>query len=197
MEAKIFKITLLVLLIIGATEVRAQSKGKSEMQEWKDSIASARLKNKQEQTTIDSIIHAKALDALHGNEFVLESDRLTLKHGEQGYVSSTTNFIALHDGVATIQLSPFLSGGGPNGVGGITVEGKVSGLKVENDKKGGCLLAMNVTGNGVSAQVTIRLSPSDNHATATVLPNFNSLNVTLDGKLMPFGESNVFKGRTL
>ncbi|MCS3158706.1 DUF4251 domain-containing protein [Phocaeicola dorei] len=55
---------------------------------------------------------------------------------------------------------------------------------------------MNVTGNGISAQVTVTLSPSDNRATATIIPNFNSLNVTLDGQLVPFKESSVFKGTT-
>ena len=46
------------------------------------------------------------------------------------------------------------------------------------------------------AQVTVTLSPSDNRATATIIPNFNSLNVTLDGQLVPFKESSVFKGTT-
>ena len=79
-----------------------------------------------------------------------------------------------------MQISPFQSGGGPNGVGGITVEGTPTGLKMETDKKGITRLSMNVTGNGISAQVTVTLSPSDNRATATIIPNFNSLNVTLD-----------------
>ena len=63
-------------------------------------------------------------------------------------------------------------------------------------KKGITRLSMNVTGNGISAQVTVTLSPSDNRATATIIPNFNSLNVTLDGQLVPFKESSVFKGTT-
>lgn len=145
---------------------------------------------------MDSIVHIKAENALQRKEFVLESDELTLKHGEHGYVNSTTNFIALHDGRATVQISPFQSGGGPNGVGCITVEGTPTGLKMETDKKGITRLSMNVTGNGISAQVTVTLSPSDNRATATIIPNFNSLNVTLDGQLVPFKESSVFKGTT-
>lgn len=194
MKAKFFKMALLLLLVTGATMVKAQDKGKSELQQWKDSIETARLKTRQEQNMMDSIAHVKAFEALNGKEFVLESDKLTLKHGEQGYVNSTTNFIALHDGMATIQISPFQSGGGPNGVGGITVEGKPTELKMETDKKGVSRFSMNVSGNGVSAQVIVTLSSSDNRATATVLPNFNSLNVTLDGNLVPFEESSVFKG---
>lgn len=194
MVAKFFKMALLLLLVTEATAVKAQVKGKSELRQWKDSVEAARSRARQEQIMMDSIARLKASVALNGKEFVLESDELTLKHGEHGYVNSTTNFIALHDGVATIQISPFQSGGGPNGVGGITVEGKPTGLKVETDKKGISRLSMNVSGHGVSAQVVVTLSPSGNRATATVLPNFNSLSVTLDGELVPFWESTVFKG---
>lgn len=194
MAAKFFKVTMLLFLITGAVQVEAQSRWKRELQQWKDSVEAARSLAKQEQHIMDSLIHIKADDALQRGEFVLESDALTLKHREHGYVNSTTNFIALHDGTATIQISPFQSGGGPNGVGGITVEGTPTGLKIATDKKGITRLSMNVSGRGVSAQVTVTLSPTDNRATATVFPNFNSLNVTLDGKLVPFGMSSVFKG---
>ena len=172
MVAKCFKKILLLLFITGAIQANAQEGKKSELQQWKDFIENARLIARQERHLMDSIVHIKAENALQRKEFVLESDELTLKHGEHGYVNSTTNFIALHDGRATVQISPFQSGGGPT------------------------RLSMNVTGNGISAQVTVTLSPSDNRATATIIPNFNSLNVTLDGQLVPFKESSVFKGTT-
>jgi len=180
MVAKCFKKILLLLFITGAIQANAQEGKKSELQQWKDFIENARLIARQERHLMDSIVHIKAENALQRKEFVLESDELTLKHGEHGYVNSTTNFIALHDGRATVQISPFQSGG----------------LKMETDKKGITRLSMNVTGNGISAQVTVTLSPSDNRATATIIPNFNSLNVTLDGQLVPFKESSVFKGTT-
>lgn len=180
--------------MVGAVQGNAQEGKKSELWQWKDSIEAARLRARQERHLIDSVAHAKAVNALQRREFVLESDELTLKHGERGYVNSTTNFVALHDGKATVQISPFQSGGGPNGVGGITVEGMPTGLKLETDRKGVVRFSMNVTGNGISAQVIVALSPSDSRATATIIPNFNSLNATLDGQLVPFEESSVFKG---
>lgn len=196
MVAKCFKRIMLLFFIfmIGAVRVNAQEGKKSELWQWKDSIEAARLRARQEQYLIDSVAHAKAVNALQRREFVLESDELTLKHGERGYVNSTTNFVALHDGKATVQISPFQSGGGPNGVGGITVEGMPTGLKLETDRKGVVRFSMNVTGNGISAQVIVALSPSDSRATATIIPNFNSLNATLDGQLVLFEESSVFKG---
>lgn len=118
MVAKCFKKILLLLFITGAIQANAQEGKKSELQQWKDFIENARLIARQERHLMDSIVHIKAENALQRKEFVLESDELTLKHGEHGYVNSTTNFIALHDGRATVQISPFQSGGGPNGVGG-------------------------------------------------------------------------------
>lgn len=145
MVAKCLKKILLLLFITGAIQANAQEGKKSELQQWKDFIENARLIARQERHLMDSIVHIKAENALQRKEFVLESDELTLKHGEHGYVNCTTNFIALHDGRATVQISPFQSGGGPNGVGGITVEGTPTGLKMETDKKGITRLSMNVT----------------------------------------------------
>lgn len=98
MVAKCFKRILLLLFITGAIQANAQEKKKSELQQWKDSVENARLIARQERHLMDSVVHIKAENALHRKEFVLESDELTLKHGEHGYVNSTTNFIALHDG---------------------------------------------------------------------------------------------------
>lgn len=194
MTAKLLKVTFVLFLIIGALQVNAQETRKNKLKEWKDSIEAVQKAVREERRMMDSLTHAKAVHALLNQNFVLESDELTLKHGEHGHVNSSTNFIALHKGLATIQVSPFYSGGGPNGVGGITVEGRPSGLKVETDKKGVTRLSMNVSGSGVSAQIVVTLNPTDNRATASILPNFNSLNVTLEGRLVPFEESTVFKG---
>lgn len=98
MVAKCFKKILLLLFITGAIQANAQEGKKSELQQWKDFIENARLIARQERHLMDSIVHIKAENALQRKEFVLESDELTLKHGEHGYVNSTTNFIALHDG---------------------------------------------------------------------------------------------------
>lgn len=194
MTAKLFKFTVVLFLIIEAIEVDAQEARKSKLEEWKDSVESVQKTLKKKRHRMDSLNHVKAAYALIKQNFVLESDELILKHGEHGYVNSTTNFIALHKGQATIQVSPFYSGGGPNGVGGITVEGSPTGIKLETDKKGVMHLSMNVSGRGVSAQVVITLYPEENRATANILPNFNSLKVTMEGKLVSFEESTVCKG---
>lgn len=94
------------------------------------------------------------MSALEKSNFVLEADQLLFKRGGTAFVSSNTNFVSLSDNRAIVQVAPF-NGGGPNGVGGITVEGSASNVKVQTDKKGNTTLSMNVMGTGISATVNI------------------------------------------
>lgn len=199
MKAKLLSIVgLSLFLAMGGIQAYAQeNEPKSKTQQWKDSIVALRSQSKQEQERIDSLEHLRATRAILVKDFVLEGGELVLKHGERGIVNSTTNFVALHDGVATVQISPFESEAGPNGVGGITVEGTASNVKVDMDKKGNVTLTMSVSGIAISAQVIVHLWRSGGWASATVSPNFNSFTTTLNGKLVPFAESSVFKGSSL
>ena len=86
---------------------------------------------------------------------------------------------------------------GPNGIGGVTVDGRMSGLKMTKDKRGNVNYNFNVQGIGISAQIFITLSEGGNNATVDISPNFNSNNMTLTGKIVPLSESSVFKGRAL
>ena len=45
--------------------------------------------------------------------------------------------------------------------------------------------------------VNIQLTGDGNRATVTVYPNFNSNNLTLTGRLVPYDQSNVFQGQTI
>ena len=82
----------------------------------------------------DSINYAKALHALETLNFVMEADQLVFKRGRTAFVTSATNFVSLSDDKAIVQVAPF-NGGGPNGIGGITLEGRASNIRIKTDKK--------------------------------------------------------------
>ncbi|MDE6115798.1 DUF4251 domain-containing protein [Barnesiella sp. WM24] len=153
---------------------------------------------REEQKTLearrDSINHIIAVKSLAGMDFVLEADRLIFKRGRPAYVSSVTNFISSVNGRTTVQIAPFNSGG-PNGVGGITVEGVASNIKTSQNKDGSFTQSMSVTGNGISAVISITVIEGTDRATAVVTPNFNSNRITLEGTLYPAAKSSVYKGR--
>lgn len=142
----------------------------------------------------DSIDHANAVGALERLDFVVEADKLVLKRGEMAFVNSTTNFISLSHDLAIIQIAPFNSGG-PNGVGGITLNGQASNIKLKTDRKGAICFSMNVMGSRLSANVTIILPKGCNNATVTISPNFNAHRVTFYGRLYPSQFTRVFKGK--
>lgn len=139
----------------------------------------------------------QAMLAINNKDFVLEADRVEGKRGQFVYVSSNTNFVAVKDDEATVQLALNGAFSGPNGVGGITVEGKTSKVEIEQDKKGNVSFSMMVQGVGISAQLTFRMTKGSNECTATILPNFNSNRISFTGKILPTAQSTVFKGRAL
>lgn len=183
----ILMVVLLVNIVANAqTEKRIYTKEELES-------AKAREIQKQLAAIQDSINYVDAVCALENLDFVLEAEQLVFKRGQTAFVSSSTNFISLSDSKAVVQIAPF-SGGGPNGVGGITVEGRASNIKMKTDKKGNISFSMNVMGTGISANVDIALSKGTNRASVTVNPNFNSNRITLNGHLLPGERSGVFKG---
>lgn len=188
-------LVLLVMLLLNIVAAGAQTERriytKAEQESAKNRETEKRIEEVQ-----DSIRAVEALNALEHLDFVLEADRLSFKRGETAFVTSTTNFISLSDDEAVVQVAPF-HGGGPNGVGGITLEGTASNIKLKTDKKGNVYFSMSVSGTGISATIEISLPKGGYTASATVNPNFHSNKVTLYGDLLPSAKSDVFKGRAL
>lgn len=139
----------------------------------------------------------QAVQALNSKDFVLEADRVEFKRGRFVYVTPSTNFVSMDGNRATIQLAFNGAYAGPNGIGGITVEGNASNVEMKTDKKGNVTFSMMVQGVAVSANVTFRMAKGSNKCTATVSPNFNSNRISFTGTLYPTEQSNVFKGRSI
>jgi hypothetical protein len=145
----------------------------------------------------DSIASVQARAALKNQDFVLEANTVTFKTGATVYVNSTTNFISVKGNRAVVQISPSNFSSGPNGVGGVTVDGMITDQKVMTDSKGRITFTMNVMGIGINAQVEIYMYPGTNRASATIYPNFNSNTVWIDGNIVPYESANVFEGTSL
>lgn len=157
----------------------------------------AKIAEKEAQAAIDKAWYDNAVQALNDHEFVLEADRINFKRGRFVYVTANTNFISMHGDKATIQMAFNSPYSGPNGIGGITVDGRASNIKTDTDSKGNVTFSMMVQGVAVSANVTLRITYGSNKCTATVTPNFSGNRIDFSGVLYPESESNVFKGRSL
>lgn len=144
----------------------------------------------------DSLLFSQAFQAINNKAFTLEANQVVFKYGQTAFVSSNTNFVSVNDDQAVVQIAFNIPAAGPNGLGGITVQGSVSGYQVTTDKSGNVYVAMNVIGAAISAAVNITLYSGSNQASVTVNPNFNSNQLTLNGQLVPSSQSTVFQGST-
>ena len=170
------------------------------MDDWHKDMAEFRARSaedRQLRELADSLASVQARAALRNQDFVLEADNVQFRNGNTVFVNSSTNFISVKGNRAVVQISPSSFASGPNGLGGVTVDGIISGQEIRTDSKGRITYSMNVMGIGINAQVEIYMFPDSNSATATVYPNFNSNTVWLNGTIVPYENSSVIEGSSL
>ena len=193
---KVLFITTMLLLSFAVTTY-AQT-GKETRAAKRAAIKKERAARKALEAQQDSIAYFKAVQALKSGSFVLEVDNVTFPSGITRYVSNTTNYVQVDDGEGVVQtaFSNFAYSPGPNGLGGVTVEGVVSGLTMREDKDGNYFYNFSIQGVAISATISITLTGGTNQASVMVSPNFNNNNMTMTGRLLPLDESDVFQGTT-
>ena len=185
---------------INAQSNSGTSKRQQELDKWHQEMQEFRARSEQRREInelTDSIAGVQAAIAVQNRDFVLEADQVTFKNGNTVFVNSTTTFISVKGNRAVVQISPSNFAAGPNGVGGVTVDGSISGMQRMVDKKGRTTISFNVMGLGINAQIEIYMVPGTNRASATIYPNFNSNTVWVEGDIVPYSSSNVFEGASL
>ena len=188
------------VLDINAQNKSGKTKFQQEMQKWHQDMEEFRARSAERREInelTDSIAGVQAAAAVLNRDFVLEADQVTFKNGNTVFVNSSTTFISVKGNRAVVQISPSNFSSGPNGVGGVTVDGSISGMQRMVDKKGRTTLSFNVMGIGINAQIEIYMTPGTNQASATIYPNFNSNTVWIEGEIVPYENSDVFEGMSL
>ncbi|MDO4756611.1 MAG: DUF4251 domain-containing protein [Parabacteroides sp.] len=192
------KVLLLTTLLFSLTVTTYAQTSKEARAARREAIKKEREARKALEAQQDSIAYFKAIEALKNGSFVLEADNVTFPNGITRYVSSTTNYVQVDNGEGIVQtaFSNFAYNPGPNGLGGVTVEGNINGLKMKEDKDGNYFYNYNIQGMAISATVFITLTGGTNQASVSISPNFNNNNMTMTGRLVPLDESDVFQGST-
>ena len=188
------------VLDIDAQNTSRTAKRQQELDKWHQEMDAFKARSQQRRELndlTDSIAGVQAKAAVLNQDFVLEADQVTFKNGNSVFVNSNTTFISVKGNRAVVQVSPSNFAAGPNGVGGVTVDGMISGMQKMVDKKGGTSISFNVTGIGLNAQIEIYMYPGTNQASATIYPNFNSNTVWMQGDIVPYENSSVFEGASL
>ena len=195
MKKVLFLTTLLLLSFTVTTFAQTSKEARAARRE---ALKKEREARKALEAQQDSVAYFKAVEALKEGAFVLEADNVTFPNGITRYVSSNTNYVQVDNGEGIVQtaFTNFAYTPGPNGLGGVTVQGNISGLKIKEDKDGNYYYNYMIQGVAISASVFITLTGGTNQASVTVSPNFNSNNMTMMGRLLPLDESDVFQGTT-
>lgn len=184
------------LVLGGMTHVQAQSSKEAEKAEKKEE----RKEKKEARVAKDAVMGEAAfntaMQAITNQSFVLEANSVQPRNGRVYYVNSNTNFVSLNDGQAMVQIASNSPYPGPNGLGGITVQGSASNVQVKQESNGNVYVSMSVQGIFISATVNIVLYSGSDNATVTVDPNFSGNDLTMTGTLLPYSDSNVFQGTT-
>lgn len=143
----------------------------------------------------DSIQFVQAINAIRNGSWALEASNVTFNNGVTRFVTASTNFVSVDDGQAVLQTAFNNSNiNSPNGLGGITLEGRVIGEELKMDKEGNVYYNYSIQGADISATVNVVVTANSNQATATVNPNFNSNQMTLSGYIYPYDTAGVIEG---
>lgn len=193
---KFIALAALVWMSVATTAMYAQASGAESRADRKAQRDAERARLKAEQQVADAVSYDDAVAALKAQKFVVEANQVMFRSGQTAFVTSNTNFILVNLERGTVQVAFNTAYPGPNGIGGVTVDGNVSDLKMSTDKRGNINCNFSIQGIGISAQIFLTLSSGGNNATVTVNPNFNSNTMTLSGNLLPLNQSNIFKGRS-
>ena len=189
---------LTTLLLLGFTVATWSQTSKEARAARREALKKEREARRALEAQQDSIAYFKAIEALKTGSFVLEADNVTFPNGITRYVSSNTNYVQVDNGEGIVQtaFTNFAYNPGPNGLGGVTVQGNINGLSMKEDKDGNYFYNYTIQGMAISATVFITLTGGTNQASVQISPNFNNNNMTMTGRLLPLNESDVFQGTT-
>ena len=191
-------IALVALVLVSASTLMYAQESQRDIRraDRKAQRDAERARLKAEEQAADQVAYQQAVQAIKDKQFVLEADQVIFKRGQTAFVSSNTNFVMLNGQRATVQVAFNTPYPGPNGIGGVTVDGTTFGCKSDYRQTRQCELQLQRTRYRYLGTSLYHIDKRSNNATVTINPNFNSNTLTLSGNLVPLNQSDVFKGRS-
>lgn len=192
-------VLLLALCTVPAVVHSQEKEMKMTLKEKEDAWRAERLKKRAKEQRMefvnDSLQHVQAITAIREGAWALEASNITFDNGTTRFVTPSTNFVSINNGTGTIQTAfDNTNVYSPNGLGGITLEGGISGEELKVDNEGNIYYNYVIQGSNVSATVSIVITANSNQATANVNPNFSSRNMLMSGYIYPYDEAGVIQG---
>ena len=187
------RFTLLITLVIGLSALSMSSYAQSNATPKQQARAQARAAKQAAAKEANEEAFQKAEQAIAEKDWVLTANTVYGPDGNSYVVSGMTNFIQFDGNTVYLQLAFNDVVSGPNGLGGITLEGTPSSMQKTTTKNGGIVYEFDVNGLTLNADVQIIVNAGNNYATGTVYPDFSSNNLTFSGYLVPTSESGIYR----
>lgn len=180
------RITATVIILLITLAVMAQGQVPLTKEEKK-------ILKKEQKKQAERMMSVNTSQALHSSQFILKADRVRGRGGSMFNVNPRINFVSVQGDEVYVQLGSD-TGIGYNGVGGVTLKGKVTQYTVEQDKKNGnYYIQMNTLGTGGALTISMHVNITGEMANAVVQTNWGS-RVDFIGKVVPSGRLQVYRG---
>lgn len=154
-------------------------------------------KEKKELKKQNQIEQKKAiLELLHSETWVIEAHTVYDRYNQSYQLNPTINFVGVKGEEGALQLG-FDGLIGWNGVGGVTIDGKITKYEIKEGKENSSsTVELRFQGRGAgSAMLNITVN-SSGQASARVNGDFGE-RITFSGMIKSIEESSVYKGQSL
>lgn len=175
---------VLIGLVLSGTIVNAQSKREQRRAE--------RAERKQAEAEQREKTRKRMLSLVDKQSFVLTANILYDKRQNSYPVSANTNFLAVNGKHATVQIA-FPGAIGRNGIGGVTIDGRVTSYEVRKSKKGGINVYAQISSTSLG-NATLNLRVLNNGTARAIIRGSFGSAITLAGDLLNPAEASVYKG---
>ena len=198
MKKFLFILVMLTLCVQNTTFAQSKKMTKAEREAaWRADRLKKRAAERAREESEDSLAFVQAIEAIRSGSWALEASNITFRNGVTRFVTESTNYISVNNGQGVVQTA-FNNANvySPNGLGGITLEGTVSGERMSRDKEGNVYYSYTIQGANISAIVYVTIAANSNEASARIDPNFSGNTMTMNGYIYPYSTAGVFQGTT-
>jgi hypothetical protein len=176
-----------ITVVYGQTEESVDKKSQKQLQ---------KEEKKQQQEAELAEKSALTEKMINMRQFVLEADYLSDQYGNRIMVNSILNFVIVDSTHGVIQFASTTGMGGPNAMGGITTEGRISQYEVTKLKKsGGFNIKILIMTSIGTFDIFFSIMP-DGNASAMVAGNWGD-KLNYHGRIITLETSKVYKGRSI
>ena len=175
----------LAMILIFAVAFSAEASGQTKKELRKQKKAQ---REKEQQA---AFLAAKA--AMLDTAFVIPAQSIQFERGTYIPVTGNINFLKITGNESVLQIGSTLSiGPGLNNLGGVTVKGRVSSLKI-SQRKENIYMSYILTGIVGTVNISININGSD-QATVNVDGMFSGYSFTMQGTLVRPEEASIYEG---